>query len=331
MKRRAFTLIELLVVVAVIAVLVGLLLPAVQAAREAARRARCANNLKQIALASHNFCDANQCLPPGASPSSGASALAFLLPYLEQSNLLALFDMTADVTSTVVNATARHNEVQTFLCPSDPSTGTWQDPQLPDQAAGAMGRSNYFGNMGANGWTLDSKGTWVKKPGVAGVFASGSTTRLADIADGTSHTVLFAEIKRGARPGHDDLDVNIIPVNIWGTGDPGANPNNESPPPACGNPQPIAPFNYTGLQFQRGFLITSLYTHTVAPNSRGRDCIVFLTFDQGHLAARSYHPGGVNAAMVDGSVRFIRDTIALTVWRALGTRCGGEILSSQSY
>jgi prepilin-type processing-associated H-X9-DG protein len=85
------------------------------------------------------------------------------------------------------------------------------------------------------------------------------------------------------------------------------------------------------LQYQRGFLLTALYTHTVPPNYKGRDCIIFPGFDQAHLASRSYHPGGVNVAMADGSVRFIRDAISPSVWRALGTRCGGEVIDAGSY
>jgi prepilin-type N-terminal cleavage/methylation domain-containing protein/prepilin-type processing-associated H-X9-DG protein len=326
-RRRGFTLIELLVVIALIAMLIALLLPAVQSAREAARRMSCSNNLKQIALAAHNFQDANQCLPPGASlVPAEASALVYILPFVERGNNYNLFNLSYSATDSFINSTARNNEIATYLCPSDPSSGSYKDLTL--QGA-VMGRSNYFGNLGAHAWAYDVKIPNYKDSVRAGVFSYGSSTQMAAILDGTSNTTLFAEIKRGARPGDDDLDVTVLPVNVWGPGNPAANPNNLSPLAACNNPP--NKLNYTGLEYQRGFLLTALYTHTIPPNYKGRDCIVFLTLDQAHLAARSWHPGGINAAMADGSVRFIKDGIQLPVWKALGTRSGTEIIGSLSF
>ena len=108
------------------------------------------------------------------------------------------------------------------------------------------------------------------------------------------------------------------------------NPNALRPMAACNSPT-TSIYSHTGLQYQSGFFITALYTHTVPPNYKGRDCLRFPVFDQGHLASRSYHPGGVNVALVDGSVRFIRESIDLDVWKALGTRGGGEVISASSY
>jgi prepilin-type processing-associated H-X9-DG protein len=121
----------------------------------------------------------------------------------------------------------------------------------------------------------------------------------------------------------------LLPPATYGRATPPSNPSNLSPPAACDNP--TLKWNYTGLEYQRGSFYTALYTHTVPPNYKGRDCLLNFTFDQGHLASRSYHAGGVNLAMADGSVRFIHETIRLPVWKALGTRSGGEPVDTQSY
>jgi prepilin-type processing-associated H-X9-DG protein len=292
---------------------------------------QCTNNLKQIALAAHNFHQANSALPPGASPvPSEASSLVWISPFLEQVNRFNAFNFNVSVTNDPANITARDFDVNGFLCPSDPASGSYPDPfSLPGQQAANMGKSNFFGNLGASGWARDQFNSNTKPMNLAGLFAYGSSTRLGDAMDGTSNSALYAEIKRGARPGHDSLDVTIVLPTVWGSGNPGTNPNNLSPPSACS--KPATTNNFTGLQYQRGFLLTALYTHTVPPNYKGLDCIINVTFDQAHLASRSYHPGGVNVAMADGSVRFIGDRIQLQVWKALGTRCGGEIVDSSSY
>jgi prepilin-type N-terminal cleavage/methylation domain-containing protein/prepilin-type processing-associated H-X9-DG protein len=330
MRRRGFTLIELLVVIAVIVILMALLLPAVQAVREAARRMQCINNLKQIALAALNFHDVNQGLPAGVVPAPvNGSPLAMILPYLEQGAMYAQFNLSVDLSSSAANSTARDNNVSAFLCPSDPSSGAYAEFYSAG-SAGAMGRSNYYGNLGAHGWVLDAQGSQTKDSRLTGIFATSSSTRMADIGDGTSNTLLFAEIKRGAFPLHDGNDMTVVPPNLWGTGSPATNTNNLSPPAACNTPTPPT-INYIGLEYQRGHLITALYNHTLTPNSKGLDCIALPTLDQGHKAARSCHPGGVNVARADGSVRFVKESISLPAWKALGTRCGGEVIDGSSY
>ncbi len=311
-------------------ILIALLLPAVQKVREATNRMKCANNLKQIALAAHNYHDDYGSFPCGTTLSpSQASALTLLLPYLEQGNLYRLFDFSRSVYADPVNAPGRAQQAAVFLCPSDPSQGYYQDPFPP---AVISGKSNYFANMGAHGWWLDQPGAAQTKPvDLAGVFGDNSRIRLTDISDGTSNTALFAEVKRGAGPGHDRLDVTVLMPPAWDNMpyNPAINPNNRTPPAACETP--TSTLNYTGLQYYRGFLITAFYTHTVPPNYSGRDCIRGILSDQGHLAARSYHPGGVNVALADGSVRFISDGIQFSIWQALGTRAGGEVLTAGDY
>lgn len=333
MQRRAFTLIELLVVVSIIGLLIGLLLPAVQAARESARRMQCVNNLKQLALGTHNFEAANGAFPPGMSGGpSIASTRVFLLPYLEQGSLYNRFDLTTNVTDTLANLTARSQEIAMFLCPSDPSTGRWVDtPLVAGDPPVGSGRSNYYGNLGIHAWAYNQNGVYTKDARYTGVFAYTSSTRLADIADGSSNTVMFAEVKRGALPSNNDVDIIVVQPNLWGTGNPVTNANNLTPPAVCNILPGYKQLTYTGLQYQRGTITSVLYTHTAVPNSKKRDCINFPTLDQAHLASRSYHSGGVNVALCDGSVRFIKESLQLDVWKALGTRAGSETIDSTSY
>jgi prepilin-type N-terminal cleavage/methylation domain-containing protein/prepilin-type processing-associated H-X9-DG protein len=331
MKRPAFTLIELLVVIAIIAVLLGLLVPAIQKVRETAARVQCTNNLKQIALAAHNYHNAAKKFPPGiATAPSQASVLVLLLPYVEQATLYQQFDMRQDVYNAPANAPARMQQVALFLCPSDRSTGAKPDDfPPPGQPPAIVGKANYFGNMGTHGLWQENVPTAPKDPRTWGIFAFESRTRLECITDGASNTALFAEVKRGAAPSDDATDVAVLPPGSWDQGNAGTNPNNLTPPAGCANPP--STYNFTGLQYYRSHLITTMYTHTVPPNYAGPDCmrnpsaLPPMPWQQGHLAARSYHPGGVNVALADGSVRFVSDTISLTTWKAVGTRSGGEV------
>jgi prepilin-type N-terminal cleavage/methylation domain-containing protein/prepilin-type processing-associated H-X9-DG protein len=339
--RSGFTLIELLVVIAIIAVLIALLLPAVQAAREAARRAQCTNNLKQLGLAVHNFESANSIVPPGWGPvpdmpsglgtsgTSRASAIATLLPYLEQANLYNAFNMHTDVDASKDNLTARIQELSVFLCPSDPATTRLY----------GYGRSNYFASLGNTASQLVEKEPNGANLGVFNVSIDynsptgspnwrklQSNVRLADITDGTSNTAMFAEIKRSNLPdtGGDPASPDNIQVISSGF-------SNAAPTPACDDLSQVATrISYRGQRYFRMIPMTSTYSHTVPPNYKRYDC-ASTNNTAAHIAARSYHSGGVNVLFGDGSVRFIKETINLGIWKALGTRAGGEVIGADQY
>ncbi|MCE9529783.1 MAG: DUF1559 domain-containing protein [Planctomycetes bacterium] len=330
MKRAAFTLVELLVVIAIIATLIGLLLPAIQRAREAASRLKCQNNLKQIGQATHVHHGAHQRLPSGSTaPPSQLSVQAQLLPNLEQQSRYDQFDPTVGAHAVAANYNGRVGDIVILMCPSDPSSGAATDEAPPPGVTPeATGRCNYYGNAGAHGWFRESSGALVKPAQLAGVFAIDSRVTFENITDGATNTVLFAEVRRGAAPKHDRFDVTLVLPAIWG-GNPPNNANNLGPlndnlAAVCNAAATTT--NVSGLQYYRGNPHTSHYTHTLPPNYTGRDCMSHIG-DQFHLAARSNHPGGVNVVMADGSVRFINQTIRPDVWQSLGTRSGGETVS----
>jgi prepilin-type N-terminal cleavage/methylation domain-containing protein/prepilin-type processing-associated H-X9-DG protein len=372
-KRNAgFTLIELLVVIAIIAVLIGLLIPAVQKVREAANRISCTNNLKQVGLAAHNYASANKHLPPGSgnfppppppdpkAATSAASILALILPYMEQANKYNQFNFNEDVNSGPDNDAARKQDVASYLCPSDPSSGGI------NYGTGLYGRSNYFGNIGT---TADSRSTEINRVGIFnfqlrtdpdGWRRVSARVRLTDITDGTSNTAMFSETRRsrvseGTWPPVDDAynptNVYLLPKNDAGWSDytPMTGPLfNETNPAAlivgmtyrC-NSWDYGPTNritYRGWQYYRDLPEMQTYTHTLPINYHGYDCgnIPIKNdptddYTRAHIAARSYHPGGVNVCFADGSVTFINDTIDFTTWHALGTRSGDEVLDSSQF
>jgi prepilin-type N-terminal cleavage/methylation domain-containing protein len=338
-QRSAFTLIELLVVIAIIAVLIGLLLPAVQKVREAAARLQCQNNLKQIALALHNYHDSHKHFPFGKGPSY-ANAASYarwsvhsqILPYVEQDNLYKLLDFnfppnTPGMAGPVINFMPAYTnpggqnaqctlQVPIFLCPSDGATIVDSWP----------GQNNYVGCTGAMEMcdNTESLPSDVDSTDIArvGLLYYISKVRLTDISDGTSNTALFSEHLRGG--GAPDPRTAMFIIQTQSTID--------STFTACSslNPQTATPLSYwQGGSWAMGEMCCTLYNHVSPPNTNTCAGLGF-TGGMKNMSMQqpptSNHSGGVNLALGDASVRFVVNSVDLATWRALGTRKHGEVL-----
>lgn len=332
-RRKGFTLIELLVVIAIIGVLVGLLLPAVQKVREAANRLKCANNLKQMGLGALNYETAIGTLPPGGGPrlagaASRASVQVLLLPYIEQDNRYRLYNLQQDVLNLAINGNANNNDVPIYLCPSDASTAGFTGLFSP----GRTGRCNYYANIGQSGLASNTNsatnGLFNADIANLQVGQSEAGIRIADILDGASNTAMFGEIRRGKMAGNTGTAAAVDPQDIRLI--PGLAGSPLNPTAACFNLGTNS-LRYAGLEYMRSLIPTSFYTHTGLPNTRNGDCIDSATISTGHLQARSYHSGGVNVVFADGAVHFIKETIDIAAWKALGSRGDGTSISGNIF
>jgi len=362
-RLRGFTLIELLVVIAIIAVLIALLLPAVQAAREAARRAQCVNNLKQMGLALHNYHSTTNVFPSGGSaasiPGGGIrtmwgswSAQSMMLPYMEQTPVYNSINFwlvnIGDGTSQAVNSTASVTRINSFVCPSGPlyAGRSFQYTII----SGDFPTNNYFASVGSS---LNFDGTAGSGAPNGAFQLGGAMIGLRDITDGSSNTIAFGEW----RTGDDDRNKLSMPqdvINLTGSQYPnGANWNSPLMNMPLGG-QPFVAWVATcsgaakasigtdnnrsgvGQRWDMGLFGRTLGNTLLAPNPPYPNCEIN-TWGQGEFDApgmyglSSFHSGGANVAMADGSVKFLKSsTNNLTMW-SLGSRNQGEVIGADSY
>ena len=371
--RHGFTLIELLVVIAIIGVLIALLLPAVQSAREAARRAQCTNNLKQVGLALANYESAFGAYPPGRlhpdrTDSAGlpvtsqytsysstpgnwtgnVSVHRHILNYMEQANAYNAMNFSVPSSNRLTvggvvsnpNFTAYSVAFNTFICPSDANTGR------------VVGENNYRYNFGGS-LTHQGASNWSNNadrgaPG-NGAFTYGPSIAVSGFKDGLSNTATFSERIKGS-----GLDLRISPPTkadmVTSTSRQTGSisiTERDLQFQTCAGYVPVpdpSGFHFNsmgrfldGSDYVNGWPTAaysgSMYNHVAPPNWRGQDCgmasaIADVPGEHAIVSARSDHPGGVNVLLGDGSVRFVKDSVNLEAWRALGTRDGGEVISA---
>jgi len=330
-RGAGFTLIELLVVIAIIAVLIALLLPAVQQAREAARRSQCKNNLKQIGLALHNYHDAYQMFPPAQGltvvqvssvPPGGdngnhyrsRSIFVAMLPYLDQAPLYNQFDQSVRV-DYGNNATLRNTKLSALLCPSDM------------EYSGTPPGCNYGGSAGASPyWPTGNSGT-------KGLFRRLASVRIADAIDGTSNTIAVVESVVGdATDGTFNKTVDIAKgvTSGWpGDNGPWTQAQVNAYGSNCETTGATAHYSILGSYWAQGLTGMTIFNTLSPPNWQYPDCNYTtggVMDGKGVYGARSRHTGGVQVLMGDGSVRFVSDNVNLATWQAVGGAADGVVV-----
>ena len=336
-RTRGFTLVELLVVIAIIGILIGMLLPAVQQVREAARRSACSNNLKQFVLALHNYESAHQRFPNGVSTKNtngvsigfNATAQVRVLPFLEQGNLESGWNYDSKADS---NINVTQQEIPSFQCPSDDAAGRLVATTNADRL---FSRSNYVSCFGSTTmltnqdnqqvWRdhMDSAVDWTTD----GIFGAQSETTFGDITDGSSNVAIASEVLSGkddigTDTGNCDSTFCVDVRGVWALFLPGSSwythlntPNSSS--------ADAGPIGGAG----RSWLVNE--TNPWMPVIPVNDSDGTGPYDEYHAGARSSHLGGVMAAYGDGHIEFVPDTIDSVLWANLGSMNDGLVLSRE--
>jgi prepilin-type processing-associated H-X9-DG protein len=351
-------LIELLVVMFIIGLLISLLLPAVQSAREAAWRSQCTNNLKQIALACHNYESATGAFPMGnvatnvVTDGFGAactqykkySAFCYILPYMEQGagynayNFIWPSDTYPNLAKEAPNWTAGTQVIASYICPSDQPA----NPIDPTRFTIAVNQGSYGENRGRleniwRPWIDYKRRVYVKYAstcgwgGGDGMFMPESVVRVSEVTDGTSNTFLFGEMSRfPGEPASVWMFSNMVDQwtdTTWNTSNtaPGSRVTGGAfVIPALNSPPDTSPTStIINACFANALLPSDWLNNSQIP---GGPCNTL-----GQWGFRSFHPGGANFAFADGSVKFVRNSINLVTYRALGTRNLGEIIAADQY
>ena len=299
-RKKGFTLVELLVVIAIIGILVALLLPAVQAAREAARRMQCGNNMKQIGLAMHNYHDVYKNFPAGSWGCCWGTWMIAIQPFMEQRQLFEQYSFHRkwgnpapddQRYSSAVNLPVTRTRLQAHTCPSD----------MKNAPISNITSHNYAANFGNTGYAAPATLNGVRYDQapfayIGGTADLGKIVGLASILDGTSNTMMVAEVLQG-------LGSDLRGFVWWGDAS-----------------------SFSAYLTPNSALPDRIYTAGYCQNLplRNLPCAVSSATDPTMFAARSRHPGGVQVTLCDASTRFVSSTIALNTWRAIGSSQGGE-------